>query len=113
MSRIDQSSWQPFHAETVTNRFNQEVKAVLAQKSDRLLIRVTATETNADWVRAGYVSQYWQRGTDLVKLGYSKRLLLSVYNDFEVEPLEQSLILFTPVGWLYNWSIAMEARIIE
>lgn len=107
---LDQSTWQSVFTGTAPpDKFNHVIIAPLTFRADVALVTVTTTQNDADWVRAGYVQQVWDRGDDEFLVA-RERVLLHTSKVFVIEPVASSFITFEPVGWLLDWTIHIEAR---
>lgn len=112
MVQLDQSTWNTFVNVTTPYPGSTVTFFDLTFPSDRLLVTVDSTSASGDWVRAGWSQQIWLRNDEPFLI--AKTLVyLQTSELFVIEPLASCVISFEPVSWLRDWTIKIEARILE
>lgn len=111
MSRLDQKTFQAIalNAGPYPELLGQSWE--LTFPSDRLIVTVTSSTSDRDWVRAGYCHYVWPRSGDETLVS-SFMCYLATSKVCVIEPLETAIIAFEPVPWLKNWIISIEASIL-
>lgn len=99
---IDEGDWQLiFDAknqnETLTIPLNSPVESIL--------IKVSLSTPQSTWIRAGWLNQYWEKDRELWLLT-SAQVKLNGHL-MQSNPVNRSLLVFTPVLWLVNWNISI------
>lgn len=113
---LDTRSWQLVGVETSPpGKFNHTIEVAMPFRADAALIAVSMNNNNADWIRAGYINQIWDRGrfNDDFYLLERELVYLRTSKVFALEPIENSILYFEPVGWLFDWTIVIEASPYE
>jgi hypothetical protein len=109
---LDERTWQLVKRETSPpGIFSHTVEASLPFRSDVALVTVAMLSNDADWVRAGYINQIWDRGqgnNDYYLLN-REMVYLRTSKVFALEPIDNSILYFKPMDWLFDWTINIEA----